>query len=57
MIRINIDKYGEMIPKMRQFQKMSQRNEEVDQMEKALEIKKSKLSLFKKDELTHYENA
>lgn len=26
-------------------------------MDKAMELKKSKMQMFKKDELTHYENA
>ena len=49
MLRIGADKYSVMFPKMRRFQKANNRKGEVDEMEKAMEIKKSKLSLFKKD--------
>ena len=51
-----MDKYSVMSPKMRKFEKLSAKPDEIDPMDKAMEVKKSKLSLFKKDELTHYEN-
>ena len=54
MLRIGVDKYSEMFHKMRRFEKANAKHDDVDEMSKAMEIKKSKLSLFKKDELTHY---
>jgi hypothetical protein len=46
-----------MEKKMRRFEKANHKFHEVDEIGKAMELKKSKLKLLKKDELTHYENA
>lgn len=56
MLRIGIDKFSAMDSKMRRFEKANSKHDDVDEMEKAMSVKKSKLQLFKKDELTHYEN-
>lgn len=42
---------------MRYFEKANHRHDETDPLDKALELKKSKMQTLKKDELTHYENA
>jgi DUF1365 family protein len=56
MLRINVDNLAKMEKKMRRFEKANHRFDEVDELSKAMEIKKSKMQFLKKDELTHYEN-
>ena len=57
MLRLGVDNFKSMQKKMRYFEKANHRHDETDPLDKALELKKSKMQTLKKDELTHYENA
>lgn len=57
MLRLGVDNFKAMEKKMRYFEKANIRHNEGDPLDKAMEVKKSKLKLLKKDSLTHYENA
>jgi hypothetical protein len=57
MLRLGVDNFKAMEKKMRYFEKANLRYNEADPLDKAMEVKKSKLKILKKDSLTHYENA
>lgn len=54
MLRLGVDNFKAMEKKMRYFEKANVRHNEADPLEKAMEVKKSKLKILKKDSLTHY---